>query len=412
MGCVYEAWDERLSRPVALKLLHTTDATSSARLRAEATVLARLHHPNLVTVFDTGTHDGRPFAVTELVRGQTLGTRMAEGPLPLDELARIGAQVASALAYAHEHGVIHRDVTPGNVLLTEAAGDARLIDFGIAVSRDAVALTATGVVIGTPAYLSPEQVEGRSATVASDAYSLGLVLIEGATGHRPFEGTPAESAGARLVRDAPVPEGLPDGWTSLLAALTRRDPDQRPEASDVARRLRALAVAGSPSPERGPAATVTPSATDVTSSAERSPTAVSAVLPGSTVTDTTPTLEHQRTSRHRRWPILVACVALAVGMVVLAALSQRAADGPATATDPTATATTEAEPNDGASDPPTTTASTPATSASTTGAVSSGPTIDEAVPGADPAATTPEPKGNDGPAGERQGKGKGKPRAG
>ena len=140
--------------------------------------------------------------------------------------------------------IVHRDLTPGNVLLTDETGDARLIDFGIAVTEHALGLTSTGMVIGTPAYLSPEQVEGRTATTASDVYSLGLVLTEALQGHKAFPGTPTESASARLVGDVPLPDDLGPGWAALLVAMTQRDPDLRPEAAVVARRLGEPPIAG------------------------------------------------------------------------------------------------------------------------------------------------------------------------
>jgi serine/threonine protein kinase len=233
--------DERLGRHVAVKLVTTTDATAAARLRAEATVLARLRHPNIVNVFDVGDHEGRPFVVTELVRGRSLGDRLASpGPTDPAWLADVGAQMASALACAHAHDIVHRDLKPSNILLAEPGGQARLIDFGIAVSDSAMALTSTGMVIGTPAYLSPEQVEGRRAGAASDVYALGLVLIEALTGSRAFPGTPTESMAARLQRDAPLPEEVPADWSAVLGPMTRLAPSERPTADDAARMLGAL----------------------------------------------------------------------------------------------------------------------------------------------------------------------------
>ena len=192
MADVYRATDQLLSRPVAIKVLRETadDETDRRRFTAEATTLARLNHVNLVMVLDAGITAEQPYLVMELVEGPTLGQRTQTGPLELAEVGRIGAQMADALAYAHGAGVVHRDVKPGNVLLG-SDGRTRLADFGIArLIGDTVRHTKTGHAIGTPAYLSPEQVRGDDVTPAVDVYSLGLVLLEALTGERAFPGRP------------------------------------------------------------------------------------------------------------------------------------------------------------------------------------------------------------------------------
>jgi serine/threonine protein kinase len=182
----------------------------------------------------------------ELVEGTTLGSRIARGPLDGDEVRRIGQELAEALAYAHDAGVVHRDVKPANVLL-DPRGRAKLADFGIArLVGDTVRHTRTGTTIGTAAYLAPEQVQGEDVSGATDVYALGLVLLEALTGEQPFGGAPVEAAVARLHRDPEVPAG--DPHADLLRAMTARDPGQRPAAADVAAALGGPITAASPAP--------------------------------------------------------------------------------------------------------------------------------------------------------------------
>lgn len=244
---VYRATDRVLHRDVALKLLRDATDSETDRLRftAEARTLAGLSHPAIVLILDAGITTEQPFLVMELVEGPTLAQAVAAETLSPGRVAAIGAQLAEALAYAHEQGIIHRDVKPGNVLLG-ADGRVKLADFGIArLIGETVRHTKTGTTIGTAAYLSPEQVGGEEVTPASDVYSLGLVLLEALTGERAYEGTPMESAVARLSRDPHLPEDLSEEWRGLLRALTQRDPRVRPLPADVAQRLRAVEPAPS-----------------------------------------------------------------------------------------------------------------------------------------------------------------------
>ncbi len=240
MADVYRATDQLLSRPVAIKVLRETadDESDRRRFTAEATTLARLNHVNLVMVLDAGITAEQPYLVMELVEGPTLGQRTQTGPLELDEVGRIGAQMADALTYAHGAGVVHRDVKPGNVLLG-SDGRTRLADFGIArLIGDTVRHTQTGHAIGTPAYLSPEQVRGDDVTPAVDVYSLGLVLLEALTGERAFPGSPTESAIVRLSKSPTIPESLPGPWRDVLSQMTAMEPAERPTPQEVATRLR------------------------------------------------------------------------------------------------------------------------------------------------------------------------------
>lgn len=254
MADVYRASDRVLSRPVAVKVLRDTtdDERDRRRFTAEARTLAGLSHPHLVMLLDAGITAERPYLVLELVEGPTLDQECRGRPQDPDRVAEIGAQLAEALAYAHDRGVVHRDVKPGNVLLGDDR--VRLADFGIArLVGDTVRHTQTGQTIGTAAYLSPEQVRGQDVAPATDVYALGLVLLEALTGERAYPGSPTEAALARLSQPPPIPESLPAHWRDLLAAMTDLEPDARPSAAEVARRLRAPAGATTPLLDQPPA---------------------------------------------------------------------------------------------------------------------------------------------------------------
>jgi serine/threonine protein kinase len=243
---VYRAIDDRLQRPVAIKVFRGDAADQLQRHEAEMRTLAALDHPSLVTVFDAG-HDeqtNRPFLVMQLVEGPTLADELRTGSMTDGRTARYGAELADALAYVHERGLVHRDVKPANVLISED-GRVHLADFGIARIVDSAHETKTGDVLGTPAYFAPEQVAGETVGPLADIYALGIVLFECLTGGRPFEGTAVEVAMARVAREPDIPADLPDGWRNLLTAMTRRDPSARPSAADVATALRRLAAGDS-----------------------------------------------------------------------------------------------------------------------------------------------------------------------
>jgi tRNA A-37 threonylcarbamoyl transferase component Bud32 len=237
MGDVFEAEDLVLHRRVAVKVYRSAAPEDRARFEAEVRLLAGLSHPGLVRVFDAGEHDGDAFVVLELVEGPTLRAAIADrGALPPGEVAAVGAALADALACVHDNGIVHRDVTPSNVLL-DREGRPRLADFGIARLLDTSRITATATTIGTAAYMAPEQVQGASVTPAADIYAMGLVLLEALTATRAFQGSSHEVAVARLVRDPEIPHDLPGAWRDLVAAMTARDADARPPAHEVGRRL-------------------------------------------------------------------------------------------------------------------------------------------------------------------------------
>ena len=258
MATVFRAFDSVLERPVALKVLdedQTGDQESLERFSHEARAAAQLAHPNIVAVLDRGQQDGRQFIVFEHVEGETLKERVArQGPLPLRDVAEIGAAIASALACAHANGVVHRDVKPQNVLLT-ADGVPKVTDFGIARSSASAGSTDPGTVLGTSSYIAPEQARGERVGPATDVYSLGCVLFELLTGRPPYEGPTFYAVAVRHVRE-PVPDvrSARSDCSPELASLVERclakAPEDRPTAGDAAAELTDLAEApASPPPD-------------------------------------------------------------------------------------------------------------------------------------------------------------------
>ncbi|MFF8592273.1 protein kinase [Streptomyces sp. NPDC015220] len=253
MADVYEGFDTRLRRPVAVKVFRPGPAPRTGnRLADEAHFLARLQHPGLVTVYDTGRHDDRTYLVMQLVDGPTLRGLLAGGALPRRRVADLGTALATALAHVHRAGIVHRDVKPSNVLL-DGAGAPHLADFGIARLADATRHTSSDVLTGTAAYLAPEQVEGRPIGTAADIYALGLVLLECLKGELEYQGTPLEAAIARLHRPPAIPARVPPDLAALLRAMTAQDPAARPDARQCAQALSALNTAREPSPAPLPA---------------------------------------------------------------------------------------------------------------------------------------------------------------
>ncbi|MEU2062842.1 serine/threonine-protein kinase [Streptomyces sp. NPDC013455] len=238
---VYEGVDLQLRRPVAVKVFRPDGAADmEERFDSEGRLLARLQHPGLITVYDCGRDDGTPYLVMELVRGTTLRRRITAAPLAPAEACRTGAALASALAHVHEAGVVHRDVKPANILLDEA-GLPHLTDFGISRLVGTTAQTVPGALVGTAAYMAPEQVLGRGAGPAADIYSLGLVLIESIKGELEYDGAPLEAAIARLHRPPVIPPDIPASLVRLLRAMTDADESRRPDARACARALAASA---------------------------------------------------------------------------------------------------------------------------------------------------------------------------
>ncbi|MFF9765082.1 serine/threonine-protein kinase [Streptomyces sp. NPDC014636] len=240
-GDVHRGFDLRLKRAVAVKVFRAgAEIDMEERFDHEAVILARLQHPGLVTVYDAGRHNGRAYLVMELIEGPTLKERIATRPLAPGEAADIGADLARALAHAHEAGIVHRDVKPSNIIL-DMSGRPHLTDFGISRLLDSTTRTATGALVGTAAYLSPEQVLGQPVGPPADVYALGLVLLECITSRLEYDGGPLEAAIARLHRRPELPGFLPERLAALLRDMTALEGSARPSAHDCARTLTALA---------------------------------------------------------------------------------------------------------------------------------------------------------------------------
>jgi eukaryotic-like serine/threonine-protein kinase len=306
MSSVYKAHDQLLERNVALKVLHPhygDDSEYVERFRREARAVAQLSHPNIVTVIDRGEADGHQFIVFELIDGENLKELVNRtGPLPVRRAVELALAVAEGLAFAHEHGLVHRDVKPQNVLLN-GDGEAKVTDFGIVRSLDVEhGVTQTGTVLGTSNYLSPEQASGKQVTPATDVYSLGVVLYELLTAEVPFPGDNFVAVAMKHLND-PVPDILerrPDVPVRLAAAMERaleKDPARRFRSMrDFASELRAcLAELGSFDAER------------------------TFIAPRQAILENAP--RRVRTKRRRRWPVLVVLVLLGAAAVVVGVLA-------------------------------------------------------------------------------------------
>jgi eukaryotic-like serine/threonine-protein kinase len=235
MADVYRAVDDHLNRPVAIKLFRSgTDTAVRTRFAAEAQALGRLSHSALVGIYDAGVDGDRPYLVMQLVDGETLRDRLLNGPLTTDEVVALGARLSLGLAHVHHNGVVHRDIKPSNIVL-DGTGAPHLADFGIALLLDAARMTGSNEIMGTPAYLSPEQILGSDVGAAADIYSLGLVLLECLTGQLEYPGgSKVESALARLHRPPRIPAGVTPVLARLLTAMTSLDAEDRPAAKDCA----------------------------------------------------------------------------------------------------------------------------------------------------------------------------------
>ena len=271
MGEVYRARDTRLDRTVAIKLLPgelvNAPGRRVERFRHEARAIARITHPNICTLHDVGEDGSAIFLVMEYVDGTTLAGRLEDGPLPLPLALRVATQIADALDYAHRQGVVHRDLKPGNIMLTRDR--VKLLDFGLAKlqERDEQApidatrserLTDAGIIVGTVPYMAPEQIEGREVDPRTDIFSFGVVLYEMVCGRRPFAGDSRASLMAAIVSAEPPPPSslqpqAPGSLERLILRCLAKDPEDRWQtARDLAAELRWIAEAGSGTTAAGP----------------------------------------------------------------------------------------------------------------------------------------------------------------
>jgi len=260
MGEVYRARDTRLDREVAIKVLpaHLTGNNEfKQRLEREAKSISQLTHPHICTLHDIGHQGGVDYLVMEYLEGETLAARLVKGPLPLDQVLKIGTEIASALDKAHRSGVVHRDLKPGNIMLTKTG--AKLLDFGLAKSVNlgdptgltiTKPLTSTGTLLGTFQYMSPEQLEGREADARTDIFAFGAVLYEMATGKRAFEGKSQASLISSIMSSQPAPISqiqpmTPPALDRLVRKCLAKEPDDRwQSAADVADELKWIAEGG------------------------------------------------------------------------------------------------------------------------------------------------------------------------
>jgi eukaryotic-like serine/threonine-protein kinase len=244
MSEVWQANDELLGRSVAIKLPRPQAAEILHQAWTEARTTARLSHPHIAAVHDYGEalrpdDSVAPYVVMELLDGESLAARLTSGPLTWPEAARIGADVAAGLAAAHARRVVHRDIKPGNVMLTSAG--AKILDFGISAATGTPDDDETGATFGTPAYVAPERLNGTPVEPATDVYALGTVLYEMVNGEPPYPvDTWEEYAAARAAPPDPLPDGLPAAFRELVERCLAEDPLLRPEATEVRDRLSAL----------------------------------------------------------------------------------------------------------------------------------------------------------------------------
>ena len=322
MAQVYRAMDRQLDRPVALKVLFpelSIDRTFVERFRREAQAAANLSHPNIVPVFDWGEDDGSYFIVMEYVEGRPLSAVLRDPQrLPPVQIATIGAGVAAALAFAHRHGVVHRDVKPGNVLITPD-GDVKVTDFGIARAVNTEeSLTQTGAVMGTAAYFSPEQAEGKGVDARSDIYSLGVVLYEMAVGRPPFTGDSPVAVASKHVRDAPVlpreiNPAVPVALEAIVMKAMCKNPDDRYGSAEELRADLLRFADGRPVEAGDPGVTSMMSEVGTTQAVPTSTGRIQAVPAGAGGSPDREELERKK--RTRRLIVLLIVLLVALGVI-------------------------------------------------------------------------------------------------
>ncbi|MFC7500891.1 serine/threonine-protein kinase [Nocardioides sp. CPCC 206347] len=384
MGVVWRGTDTRLNRSVAVKVLkpeYADDPMFRTRFEAEARSAAALHHPGIAGVYDYGAGEVSgnmpPYLVMELVDGQPLSNLLAtargnDRTLDTAVVQDLIAQTGEALAVAHRAGTVHRDVKPANLLIT-ADRRVKITDFGIARAADAVALTRTGSVMGTPQYLSPEQARGNPSTPASDVYSLGVVAFECLTGRRPFDAeTPVATALAHLQQPVPaLPSTVPPALAAIVTRALSKDPaDRYPDGAAFAAAVRGADLGAGPVPGAFPppsegSTQVLPSVTGPIPPATPTHTPMPVPVPAQPIQRLDApgayagSPENQREGRSP-WPVAIAVILLVIAAVVVAALLLgRDRDDDPAADDTTSDVTSEATTESSSSEPTETTETTP-----------------------------------------------------
>ena len=404
MGDVWEAWDERLHRAVAVKRLYAQPGVSDEiaevatnRAMREARITARLQHQHAVTVYDVVEDHGQPCLVMQLVPSEPLSARLSGGrTLPLQEVALLGSHLAGALSAAHQAGIVHRDVKPGNVLLAED-GTARLSDFGIAHAMGDVTLTSTGMVTGTPAYLAPEVARGEESAYPADVFSLGATLYTALEGRPPF-GTESNPMAllhrvASGVVDPPQHSGA---LTPLLEEMLQARPEDRPTMAEVTSELAAIAAGSAPTTSLPAAPTPTTPTTPTTVQDTPLPVPLTdqpdELYEFEPEPETDPYDDRARgpvrpapaTRRGRRGPWLILVALVLIALLAFALLRSRTGDAPVAS--PPAAASSSAS----ASAAPSTAATSSAPSA--TSATSATPsTAPSSAPSSATSSTAPPP---------------------
>jgi len=328
MGEVWQATDLVIGRTVAIKILkdeYLGDPGFLERFRAEARHAALVNHEGIANVFDYGEEDGSAYLVMELVPGEALSTILErERVLPTDKVLDIVAQTASALQAAHQAGLVHRDIKPGNLLITPE-GRVKITDFGIARIADQVPLTATGQVMGTVQYLSPEQASGTAASPTTDIYSLGIVAYEALAGRRPFTGESQVAIAMAQINEAPpdLPVTIAEPVRNLVYACIAKKPADRPQsAAHLARAAQALRrgdIAGAAAAVPGIEGSQ-PTFTTVLGTGGGATSAVTRVLPSAGGAGRVPPGEQPAEERRRSpwtWPLVAAVSVLAVALIAI-----------------------------------------------------------------------------------------------
>ena len=233
MGVVYLGFDPMLDRPVAIKVLKVPDEETRRRFLREARLAARVHHPHIVSIYAVGEHEGNPYLAMEFIAGRTMAQVIRGGEqVPLARKVHWLSELCAGLGHAHESGIVHRDVKPSNLLIAQGSGMLRLLDFGIAHGNEASSMTMAGMIVGTPQYMSPEQITGQAVDARSDIFSVGAVAYELLTGRQAFGGDNLYNVSRQIVGEQPRPiesfvPDVPNALVKTIAKCLQKEPGSR-----------------------------------------------------------------------------------------------------------------------------------------------------------------------------------------